>query len=99
MEKYLKKLLRRLGVRDSMSILIMDMKTQIMTNLVSSPQRYIRSMKMTLTLLEAASETHPKWQGGALKAPPLYKKQFRGHFDPIFSHDLDLGKKITLEIF
>ena len=33
---------------------------------------------------------------GAFKAPP-YKNQFSGHFDPTYSHNLDLGTKITLE--
>ena len=37
----------------------------------------------SLTLLEAASEMHPEWQGGRF-CPPPYKNQFRGHFDPIF---------------
>jgi len=27
------------------------------------------------------------------------ENQFRGHFDPKFSHNLDLGTKITLENF
>ena len=37
----------------------------------------------SLTLQEAASGMHPKWQGGADSARP-FKNQFRGHFDPIF---------------
>ena len=37
-----------------------------------------------LNLLEVASGMHPEWQGGAFKAPPPIKNQFRGHFDPIF---------------
>ena len=53
---------------------------------------------VNLTLQEAASEMHPEWQGGALNARP-FKNQFRGHFDPIFSQNLDLGTKITLENF
>ena len=47
-----------------------------------------------LTLHEAASEMHPKWQGGADTACP-YKNQFRGHFDPNFSHNFDWGTKIN----
>ena len=50
-----------------------------------------------LTLQEAASGMHPKWQGGADSAPP-HKNQFRGHFDPNFSHNLDRVKK-SLEKF
>ena len=38
---------------------------------------------------------YPKWQGGADSARP-YKNQFRGHFDPNFSHNLDCGKKIAI---
>ena len=37
-------------------------------------------------------------RGGALNALP-YKNLFRGHFDPIFSHNLDWGTKITQENF
>ena len=51
-----------------------------------------------LTLNEAASEMYPEWQRVAFKAPP-YKHQFRGHFDPNFSYNLDWGTKITLENF
>ena len=47
-----------------------------------------------LTLQEAASGMHPKWQGGADSARP-YKNQFRGHFDPILLHNFDRGTKIT----
>ena len=45
--------------------------------------RYQKCACLCLTLQEAASGMHPKWQGGADSARP-YKNQFRGHFDPIF---------------
>ena len=54
--------------------------------------------KIPLTRQEAASEMHLKWQGGALNARP-YKNQFKGHFDPNFTHNLDWGTKTTLKIF
>ena len=50
-----------------------------------------------LTLHEAASEIHPKWQGGIFGHP--YKNQFRGHFDSNFSNKLDLGTKKPWKIF
>ena len=49
---------------------------------------------MSLTLHEAASEMHPKWQGGLLRPP--YKNQFRSHFDPNFSHYLVFSNWIEL---
>ena len=49
-----------------------------------------------LTLQEAASEIHPEWQGGFKCA---YKNQFKGHFDPNFTHNLDWGTKTTLKNF
>ena len=51
---------------------------------------------MSLTLHEAASEMHPKWQGGLIRPP--YKNQFRSHFDITWYSVIELnwiGNMIT----
>ena len=49
---------------------------------------------MALTLQEAASEMHPEWQGGF----KYIKNQFKGHFNPNFSHKI-FGDKNNLNFF
>ena len=36
--------------------------------------------------------------GGGYNAPPPYKDQFRGHFYPNYSHNLDWGTQIGIVI-